>query len=155
MREPWLFIFGAVFVTGAMSTLQYLRTVDRRTKRLGWEEAKEKFDKRRHLQFAACIAAGIGIFVTVAYWLGLPAGAGRTSELALVLILVSVVWAIFRRDIARYQYRVAMTMFGRRRPEQEQEQHQIGAMESVGVAFSALLFITGILLLALNLAFVA
>jgi hypothetical protein len=46
-----------------------------------------------------------------------------------------------------------MTMCGKLRPEQDQEQHQIRAMESVGIAFSFLLFITGILLLALKLAF--
>ncbi|MFF1254917.1 hypothetical protein ACFVYC_20815 [Pseudarthrobacter sp. NPDC058329] len=153
MREPWLFIFGAIFVIGALSTLGYLRTIDRRTKRLGWEEANQKFDKRRKLQLAAWIAAAVGTFLTVTYGLGMPPGTGRTSELGLVLILISVVWTVFRRDIARYQYQVVMMMFGRHRPEQEQEQQQIGAMELGGVAFSVLLFITGSLLMALNLVF--
>ncbi|MET3176595.1 UNVERIFIED_ORG: hypothetical protein ABIB52_004470 [Arthrobacter sp. UYCu721] len=68
-------------------------------------------------------------------------------------LLVSMVWPVFRRDIARYQYQISMTMFGRHRPEQDQEQDQIRAMESVGIAFSVLLFLAGLLLLTLNLAF--
>lgn len=144
MREPWLFVFGAAFGIGAMTTLLLLRTFDRRANRLGWREEDEDFAKRRRLQFAACIAAAIGIFMTVAYGLGMPSGAGRASEFGL---------ALFRKDIARYQYRTVMTMFGRSRPEHEQEQHQVRAMESLGIAFSVLLFITGTVLLTLNLAF--
>jgi hypothetical protein len=82
-----------------------------------------------------------------------PGARGRTSELGLILILVSIVWAVFRRDIAGYQYQIAMTMFGKLRPEQEQEQLHIRAIESVGIAFSVLLCLTGISLLTLNLAF--
>ena len=153
MREPWLFVFGAVFATGAVATLLLLRTFDRRANRLGWREEDEEFGKRRRLQFAACIAGAIGIFMTVAYGLGIPSGAGRTSEFGLVLILISAIWALFRKDIARYQYRTVMTMFGRSRPEHEQEQHQVRAMESLGIAFSVLLFITGTILLTFNLTF--
>lgn len=153
MREPWLFVFGAVFATGAVATLLLLRTFDRRANRLGWREEDEDFGKRRRLQFAACIAAAICIFMTVAYGLGMSSGIGRTSEFGLVLILISAIWALFRKDIARYQYRTVMTMFGRSRPEHEQEQHQVRAMESLGIAFSVLLFITGTMLLTLNLTF--
>jgi hypothetical protein len=153
MRELWLFIFGAVFLLGAVSTLVMMRTFGSRSNRLGWTEEDEKFGKRRQLQLVAVIVAAIGIFISVAYGIGLPPGAGRTSEFGLVLILISIIWAIFRRDIARYQYRIAMTMFGRRRPAHEQEQHQSGAMKSIGTAFSVLLFITGVVLLTLNLAF--
>lgn len=46
-----------------------------------------------------------------------------------------------------------MTMLGKLRPEQDQEQHQIRAIEFFGIAFTVLLFVTGILLLALNFAF--
>ena len=91
--------------------------------------------------------------MTVTYGLGLPAGAGRTGELGLILILISVIWVIFRKNIARYQYQIAMTMFGKLRPEQDQEQNQIRAIEFFGIAFTVLLFVTGILLLALNFAF--
>jgi uncharacterized membrane protein len=153
MREPWLFFFGAVFVIGSVSTLFWTRNFERRKNRLGWAEKGETFGKRRQIQLAACIAAAIGTFMTVTYGLGLPPGAGRTGELGLILILISIIWVVFRKEIARYQYQIAMTMCGKLRPEQDQEQHQIRAMESVGIAFSFLLFITGILLLALKLAF--
>lgn len=153
MREPWLFAFGAVFVIGSVSTLLWTRNFERRKNRLGWAENGETFGKRHQIQLAACVAAAIGTFVTVAYGLGLPPGAGRTGELGLILILIPIIWVVFRKDIARYQYQIAMTMFGKLRPEQDQEQHQIRAMESFGIAFSVLLFITGIVLLTLNLAF--
>jgi hypothetical protein len=133
--------------------LLWTRTFERRKNRLGWAEKGGTFGKRRQIQLAACVAAAIGTFVTVTYGLGLPPGAGRTSELGLILILIPIVWVVFRKDIARYQYQIAMMMFGKLRPEQVQEQHQIRAMESVGIAFSVLFFITGILLLTLNLAF--
>jgi hypothetical protein len=153
MREPWLFVFGAVFVIGSVSTLLWTRTFERRKNRLGWSEKGETFGKRRQIQLAACIAAAIGTFVTVTYGLGLPPRAGRTGELGLILILISIIWVVFRRDIARYQFQIAMTMFGKLRPEQEQEQHQVRTMESVGIAFGVLLSITGILFLTLDLAF--
>ena len=153
MREPWLFVFGAVFVTGSVSTLLWTRNFGRTKNRLGWAEKSETFGKRRQIQLAACISAAIGTFVTVTYGLGLPAGAGRTGELGLILILISVIWVIFRKNIARYQYQIAMTMLGKLRPEQDQEQHQIRAIGFFGIAFTVLLFVTGILFLALNFAF--
>jgi hypothetical protein len=153
MREPLLVIFGALFVVGGIATFLWMRTLERRTSRLGWTDPRGTFDKRRKFQLASCVAAGVGIFVVAKYGLRLPPGTANTNQLGLILLLISAIWFVFRRDIARYQYQISMTMFGRRRPEQDQEQRQIGAMESLGTAFSVLLFITGILLLTLNLAF--
>ncbi len=100
-----------------------------------------------------CVVAAVGIFVLVRYGLGLPPGAGRTNELGLIFLLVSMVWLLFRKNIARYQYQISMSMFGRHRPGPDQQQLQERGMELAGIAFSILLFIGGIILLALNLAF--
>lgn len=153
MREPLLVAVGAFFVVGSVATLLWMLTFERRKRRLGWAEAGGTFDKRRQVELALCVAAAVGIFVLVMYGLGLPSGPGRTSELGLILLLASLIWFVFRRDIARYQYQISMTMFGRHRPEHEQEQRQIRAAQSLGTAFSVLLFVAGILLLILNLAF--
>lgn len=153
MREPLLVLFGALFVVGGIATFLWMRTLERRTSRLGWTDPRGTFDKRRQLQLALCVAAAVGIYLLAIYGLGLPPGTANTNEFGLILLLISAIWFVFRRDIARYQYQISMTMFGRRRPEQDQEQRQINAMESLGTAFSVLLLITGILLLTLNLAF--
>jgi hypothetical protein len=153
MREPLLVVFGAFIVVGSLATLLWLLSFERRKSRLGWADAGGTFDKRRRLELALCVVAAVGIFVLVMYGLGLPPGSGRTNELGLILLLVSLVWFVFRRDMARYQYQISMAMFGRHRPDQDQEQRQIRATEFLGTAFSVLLFITGILLLTLNLAF--
>lgn len=150
MRELWIFVFGVVMMLGSILTLVWIRTFDRRTNKLGWADKNGPFGKQRRLQFGACVTAAIGAFLTVTYGLGMPPGAGRTSELGLVFIPISIVWIIFRRDIAGYQYQIAMTMFNK--PQPEQEQLQTRAMETLGIAFSVLLIIAGILLLILNLA---
>lgn len=153
MREPLLVVFGAFFVVGGIAPFLWLRTLERRASRQGWTEPRRMFDKRRQLQFALCVAAAAGIYLLVIYGLGLPPGTANTNGFGLILLLVSAIWFVFRRDIARYQYQTAMTMFGRGRPEQDEAQRQIKAMESIGTGFSVLLFSTGILLLTLNLVF--
>lgn len=153
MREPLLVVFGALFVVGGIATFLWIRTLERRASRQGWTDPRRMFDKRRRLQLAVCVAAAAGIYLLAIYGLGLPPGTANTNGLGLVLLLVSAIWFVFRRDIARYQYQIAMTMFGRGRPEQDEVQRQIKAMESIGTGFSVLLFSTGILLLTLNLVF--
>jgi hypothetical protein len=153
MREPLLVVFGAFFVVGGIATVLWIRTLERRTSRLGWADPRGTFDKRRQLQLALCVAVAVGIYLLTIHGLGLPPGTANTNEFGLMLLLISAIWFVFRRDIARYQYQISMTMFGRRRPEQDQEHRQVNAMQSLGTAFSVLLFITGILLLTLNLVF--
>lgn len=80
MREPWLFVFGVVFVIGSVSTLLWTRNFERRKNQLGWSEKRETFGKRRQTQLAACIAAAIGTFVTVTYGLGLPRAPGGLAN---------------------------------------------------------------------------
>lgn len=46
-----------------------------------------------------------------------------------------------------------MTMLNRHRPDQDEAQRQIKAMEPLGTGFSILLLSTGILLLTLSLVF--
>lgn len=153
MRELLVVAIGLVFVIGGIGTFLWLRTLERRTIHLGWTGPRQAFDKRRRIQLAVCVAAAAGIYLLAVYGLGLPAGTANTNGFGLVLLLVSSVWLTFRKDIARYQYQIVMTMFNRNRPEQDEAQRQVKAMESLGTGFSVLLFSTGILLLALNLAF--
>jgi hypothetical protein len=153
MREPLLVVFGAFFVVGGIATFLWIRTLERRATRQGWTDPRRTFDKRRRLQLALCVAAAAGIYLLAIYGLGLPSGTANTNGLALILLLVSAIWFVFRRDIALYQYQIAMMMFGRGRPEQGETQRQIKAMESIGTGFSVLLFSAGILLLTLNLGF--
>lgn len=111
------------------------------------------FNKRRGVQLILCVVAAAGIYLLVVYGIGVPPGTGRTSELGLILALVSIIWFVFRRDIAAYQYQIFMLMTGRLRPGHDEEQGQQRAMEALGTAFSVLLFITGMLLLTLNFVF--
>lgn len=153
MREPFLVVFGAFFVVGGMATFLWMRTLERRESHRGWTDPRQTFEKRRRLQLALCVAAAAGVYLLATYGLGLPPGTANTNGFGLVLLLVSAIWFVFRRDIARYQYQIAMTKFGRRRPEQEEARRQIKAIESIGTGFSVLLFFVGILLLTLNLVF--
>jgi hypothetical protein len=153
MREPLLVVFGAVFVVGGMATFLWMRTLERRASRQGWTDPRQTFSKRRRVQLALCVAAAAGVYLLAIYGLGLPPGTANTNGFGLFLLLVSAIWFVFRRDIARFQYQIAMTMLGRRRPEQDEAHRQIRAMESIGTGFSVLLFSVGILLLTLNLVF--
>lgn len=153
MREPLLVVFGSFFVVGAIATFLWIRTLERRASRQGWTDPRRMFDKRRRLQLALCVAAAVGIYLLAIYGLGLPPGTANTNGFGLILLLISAIWFLFRRDIARYQYQIAMTMFGRPRPEQDEARRQIKAMESLGTGFTVLLSSTGILLLTLNLVF--
>ena len=153
MREPLLVVFGAFFVVGGIGTLLWIRTLERRASRQGRTDPRRMFGKRRRLQFALCAAAAAAIYLLAIYRFGLPPGAANTNGFGLILLLVSAIWFVFRRDIARYQYQIAMTMFGRGRPEQDEAQRQMKAVESIGTGFSVLLFSTGILLITLNLVF--
>jgi hypothetical protein len=153
MREPLVVVFGAFFVVGGIATFLWMRTLDRRASHQGWTDPRQTFDKRRRLQLALCVAAAVGIYLLAIYGLGLPPGTANTNGFGLILLLISAIWFVFRSDIARYQYQIAMTMLGRPPPEQDEAQRQIRAMESLGTGFSVLLFSTGILLLTLNLAF--
>ncbi|WP_104045547.1 hypothetical protein [Arthrobacter sp. ZGTC412] len=147
MREPLLVALGLFFVVGGIGTFLWMRTLERRTSQLGWTDPRQAFNKRRRVQFALCVAAAAGVYLLAVDRIGLHNGFG------LVLLLVSAIWFTFRRDIARYQYQTIMTMFNRRRPEPDEAQRQVKAMESLGIGFSVLLFSTGILLLTLNLVF--
>lgn len=153
MREPLLVALGLFFVIGGIGTFLWLRTLERRTSQLGWTDPRQAFKKRRKVQFALCVAAAAGVYLLAIYGIGLTAGTANTNGFGLVLLLISAIWFTFRRDIARYQYQTIMTMINRRRPEQDEAQRQVKAMESVGIGFSVLLFSTGILLLTLNLVF--
>lgn len=153
MRELLIVTLGLFFVVGGIGTFLWLRTLERRTSRLGWTDPHQAFDKRRLLQFALCVAAAAGIYLLVMYVSRLSPGTAEINGFGLVLLLVSAIWFMFRRDIARYQYQTAMTMLNRQRPEQDEAQRQIKAMESLGIGFSILLSSTGILLLTLSLVF--
>lgn len=132
MREALMVTLGLFFVVGGIGTLLWIRTLDRRTSDLGWTDPRQAFDKRRRLQFALCVAAATGIYLLAIYVLGLSSGTAEINGFGLVLLLVSAVWFMFRRDIARYQYQTVMTMLNRHRPEQDEAQRQIKAMESLG-----------------------
>jgi hypothetical protein len=153
MRELLLVTLGVFFVVGGIGTFLWMRTLERRTSHLGWTDPRQAFDKRRRIQFAVSVAAAAGIYLLAIYGLELFTGTASTNGFGLVLLLVSAIWFTFRKDIARYQYQTIMTMFNRNRPEEDEEQRQVKAMESLGTGFSVLLFSTGILLLTLNLVF--
>jgi hypothetical protein len=151
MRELLLVTLGVFFVVGGIGTFLWMRTLERRTSPLGWTDPRQAFDKRRRIQFAVSVAAAAGIYLLAVYGLQLFKGTASPDGFGLVLLLVSAIWFTFRKDIARYQYQTIMTMFNRNRPEEDEEQRQVKAMESLGIGFSVLLFSTGILLLTLNL----
>lgn len=153
MRELLIVALGLFFVVGCIATFLWIRTVERRTSHLGWTDPRQAFAKRRLIQFALCVAAAAAIYLLAVYGpLRFP-GAAEVSVAGLVAVLVSTVWFIFRRDIAQYQYQTVMTMFNRNRPEEEEAQRQIKAMEALGIGFSILFFSAGILLIALSIAF--
>ncbi|WP_461186771.1 hypothetical protein [Arthrobacter sp. Z4-13] len=153
MRELLIVAFSLFFVVGCIATFLWIRTLERRTSHLGWTDPRQAIGKRRQIQFALCVAAAAGIYLLAAYGpLRLPGTAGVNGA-GLVLLLVSTVWFIFRRDIAQYQYQTVMAMFNRNRPEQDEAQRQVKAMESLGIGFSILLFSTGILLITLSTVF--
>lgn len=149
MRELLMVALGLFFVGGCIATFLWFRTVKRRTRHLGWPDPRQAFGQRRLVQFALCVAAAVGI-----YWLAVHGplrvpGAAAASAAGLGAVLLSMVWFIFRRDIAQYQYQTVMTMFNRDQPEEDEAQQQIKAMEFLGIGFCILFSSAGILLIAL------
>lgn len=70
--------------------------------------------------------------------------------MAVAFIVIGTVWLIFRKWIARQQYRIIMQMLGR---NQQIDEGRIGAFETIGILFSVLLLLAGGTILILNLAF--
>jgi hypothetical protein len=69
---------------------------------------------------------------------------------AVAFLLVGAIWLIFRRGIARQQHRIVMQMTGR---SQQPNQGQIDAIQKIGVLFSVLLLLAGLIMLALHITF--
>lgn len=149
MRELLLVSLGLIFIVGGVGAFRWVRRFERRTADLGWEDPRQVFGKRRWIQLVASVATAAGVYVVAVQGLGLV-GAANSSGLGLVFLLISLIWFAFRKDIARYQYQIVMTMVSRNLPEREEAQQQEKAMEYLGTGFSVLLFSAGVLLLILN-----
>ena len=61
-------------------------------------------------------------------------------ELAVVFVMIGAVWLIFRKWIARQQYRMVTEMFGGKASADER---RVEVIELVGVLFCTLLILAG------------
>lgn len=71
-------------------------------------------------------------------------------ELAVAFIMIGAVWLIFRKWIARRQYRVVTQMLGR---SPDYDERRVKAFEQAGTLFSVLLLLAGLALVVLHLVF--
>jgi hypothetical protein len=106
---------------------------------------------RRRWDLAGCLAlAAAGLDVTVVYGIGAPSPArsGITAELGFAMMLLAMVWFLFRQEVVRFQPRVATAVFDLPLPA---DPGQFRAAETVGAFIRLLLFLLGLFTLLVKL----
>ncbi|XAS68158.1 hypothetical protein V3C33_02145 [Micrococcaceae bacterium Sec5.7] len=157
MPDPFFVLFGGFLVSAAVALWIALNRGDRIGSEPGRNDEQPPPPKnaatsvRRRGQLAGCIALGtIGLDVAVVYGAGIPSsgGTGITVELGFAMMLLAVVWFIFRREAVLYQVRIATAMYGLRTPA---EPRLIKAAEATGAFIRLLLFLPGLFIVLLKL----
>jgi tellurite resistance protein TehA-like permease len=95
-------------------------------------------------QLAGCVAlATVGLDIAAVHGIGAPSPAqsGITAELGFAMMLLAVVWFLFRDEVVRFQLSAATAVFGLPTPI---DSGQVRAAEKVGAFVRVLLFLLGL-----------
>lgn len=157
MRDPFLLLFGAGIIAvatalGIALTRGGSRTGPGRDSSGAVRQDQAATKGMRHRWgLAGCVAvAAAGIDVAVVYGIGTPpsAGSGLTAELGVFMMVLAVVWFIFRHELLSYQLRIASALYDTPAPA---EPEQVRAAEAVGVFLRLVLFLPGLLIVLAKL----
>ncbi|MBT2521157.1 hypothetical protein [Arthrobacter sp. ISL-28] len=149
MLDPSLVLTGGFLVLAAIALWMVL---NRRDRAVGWPQRDGSYPRTSlktaapglRWQLAGCAAlAAVGLDVAVVYGIGAPSPArsGITAELGFAMMLLAVVWFLFRQEVVRFQLRTATAVFDLPEPA---DPGQVRAAESVGAFIRLLLFLLGL-----------
>jgi hypothetical protein len=152
MRDPLMVLFGGFIVFTAIALWTALNRPGRQGARPQRETTPvRQAGERRRWELAVCIVlAAVGLDVAASYGIGTssPGGSGITVELGFAMMVLAVVWSIFRQEILRYQLRLGTALYDLPRPA---EPAQVKAAEYTGVFLRILLFLLGLLIVLARL----
>ena len=100
---------------------------------------------------AGCVAvAAVGLDVAVVYGIGTApsVGSGITVELGVAMMVLAVVWFIFRHEVLQYQLWMAAALYGT--PGQA-DPEQVRVAAAVGALLRLVLFLPGLLIVLAKL----
>ncbi|MEO5318871.1 hypothetical protein PV761_09860 [Arthrobacter sp. CC3] len=150
MHDPFLLLIGVAIVAVAIALGVGLARGGSRTaagrqpsEAIRQNQAAAK-GVRHRWGLAGCVAvAAAGLDVAVVYGIGTSpsAGSGITVELGFVMMVLAVVWFIFRQEVLSYQLRIAAALYETAVPA---EPEQVRAAEAVGSFLRLVLFLPGL-----------
>jgi hypothetical protein len=100
---------------------------------------------------AGCVAAAAtGLDVAVVYGIGVLPSAGSVITVALgfAMMVLAVVWFIFRHEVLSYQLRIAAALYDAPEPA---EPEQVTAAEAIGRLLRLVLFLPGLFIVLVKL----
>lgn len=152
MRDPITVLFGGSIVFAAITLWIALIGPGRQGARLQRETTQvRQAGVRRRWETAGCIVlAAVGLDVAASYGVGTssPGGSGITVELGFAMMVLAVVWSVFRQEVLRYQLRLGTALYNLPKPA---EPAQVKAAEYTGVFLRVLLFLLGLIIVLVRL----
>lgn len=145
MRDPIMFLFGGFIASIAIPLWMALSGQGRKGSRLSPETRPDGRTARRWAQTGCAVLGAAGLDVAASYGIGTSsfAAGGITIELGLALMVLSVVWSIFRDAVLRFQLWLGTALYGLQRPA---DPDQVTAGENVGSSLRIVLFLLGLII---------
>ena len=156
MRDPLMVLAGGFLVVGAviLSMILSRRNGAGPVSRPGQKHPRPDLQRAAAVlrwQLTGCAAlATIGLDIAVVYGIGVPSPAqsGITAELGFAMMLMAVVWFLFRDEVVRFQLSAATRVFRLPTPI---DSEQVRAAEKVGSFIRLLLIVLGLFIVLVKL----
>lgn len=152
MRDPFMVLFGGLVVATALALWMALNRPGRQGARAGLGTAPDRSTGvRRRWALAGCVVlAAVGLDLAAAYGIGTfsPAGGGTTLELGIAMIVLAVVWSIFRKEVLGWQLRLGTALYDLPKPP---DPAQVKAAEYTGTFLRLLLVMLGFIIVGAGL----
>ncbi|MDN4646553.1 hypothetical protein [Arthrobacter sp. PsM3] len=144
MRDPIMVLFGGSIVSAAIALWMALNRPGRKSARPRPETTPARRTVRRWELTGCILLAAAGLDVAALYGIGTSSCArgSVTVELGLAMMVLAVVWSIFRDEVLRYQLWLGAALYGLPRPA---EPAQVKAAEYIGVFLRLLLCLLGLI----------
>jgi hypothetical protein len=144
MRDPFTVLLGGFIIFTAIAAWIALNRPGRQGARRRPENTPARRTVRRWELTGCVLLAAAGLDVAASYGIGTSSSArsGITVELGLAMVILAVVWSIFRDEVRRYQPWLGTALYGLPRPA---EPAQIKAVEYTGAFLRLLLFLLGLI----------
>ncbi|SDP64890.1 hypothetical protein SAMN04487914_12326 [Arthrobacter sp. ok909] len=145
MRDSIMVLLGGSIVSVAIALWMALAGPGRKGARPRPETTRARRTVRRWELSGCILLAAAGLDVAASYGIGTSsssAGSSVTVELGLAMMVLAVVWSIFRDEVLRYQLWLGAVLYGLPRPA---EPAQVKAAEYIGTFLRLLLLLLGLI----------